>query len=264
VRKVKNIFYWFIALAYLGIAIFLTSSEKANMRCSEVEIIVKDSLENYFVRTSDIDKIIRNKGFNLRNQIIDSINIDKLEATIRNHPSVKTAEVYKTISGKITIEITQRKPIVRVVNYNGESYYIDEDARIMPLSKNYTAHVLVVSGNINEPYARFKNSYILDFESVDELNRSTILDDIYLLATHIRSEKLWKTLFEQAFVNENSEFELIPKVGAYYIVLGKIDLLETKLENLKLLYTRGLNKKGWNKYKQINLKYRGQVVCTKR
>ena len=40
---------------------------------------------------------------------------------------------------------------------------------------------------------------------------------------------------------------------------------EEKFEKLKMFYTEGLNKTdGWNKYSTINIKYKNQVVCTKK
>jgi len=40
--------------------------------------------------------------------------------------------------------------------------------------------------------------------------------------------------------------------------------LEEKFENLKLFYSEGVKQTGWRKYKEINLKYKNQIVCVKR
>jgi cell division protein FtsQ len=47
-------------------------------------------------------------------------------------------------------------------------------------------------------------------------------------------------------------------------VFGDISNCEEKFQNLESLYINGLNAVGWNKYETINLKYKGQVICTKR
>ena len=39
---------------------------------------------------------------------------------------------------------------------------------------------------------------------------------------------------------------------------------EKKLENLKLFYEKAIPKVGWEKYSIINLKYKNQIVCTKK
>ena len=48
------------------------------------------------------------------------------------------------------------------------------------------------------------------------------------------------------------------------IVIGEVYNLESKFNKLMLFYEEGLSKTGWNEYKTINLKYKDQVVCTKR
>ncbi|MFW6222798.1 MAG: cell division protein FtsQ, partial [Bacteroidota bacterium] len=59
-------------------------------------------------------------------------------------------------------------------------------------------------------------------------------------------------------------FEIIPRVGAHFIHFGSIDQYEWKFKKLKYLYKKGFSKEGWNKYEQINLKYKNQIICTKR
>jgi cell division protein FtsQ len=58
--------------------------------------------------------------------------------------------------------------------------------------------------------------------------------------------------------------ELTPTVGSQQIILGKIENYKENLEKLRLFYEKGLSKVGWNNYSVINLKYKNQVVCTKK
>ena len=69
---------------------------------------------------------------------------------------------------------------------------------------------------------------------------------------------------EQIYVHPDKEVELIPRVGNHRILLGTFDHFEEKLANLRLFYEQAIPKMGWEKYSIINLKYRNQIVCTKR
>ena len=40
--------------------------------------------------------------------------------------------------------------------------------------------------------------------------------------------------------------------------------MEDKFDNLSLFYKSGVQQTGWKKYKEINLKYKDQIVCIKR
>ena len=59
------------------------------------------------------------------------------------------------------------------------------------------------------------------------------------------------------------ELELIPRSGNYTILFGSIEKTEQKLEKLLRFYKEGLSNKGWDSYSTINIKYDGQVVCSK-
>ena len=69
---------------------------------------------------------------------------------------------------------------------------------------------------------------------------------------------------EQICVFPNKEVELIPRVGRFRIVLGALDDFEEKLNKLRLFYDQAIPKVGWDKYSVIDLKYKNQIVCTKK
>ena len=69
---------------------------------------------------------------------------------------------------------------------------------------------------------------------------------------------------EQIYVNENTDIELVPKTGEHEIVLGDVNDLKDKFNKLMIFYLKGLNNLGWDVYKKINLKYKNQVVCSKK
>ena len=53
-------------------------------------------------------------------------------------------------------------------------------------------------------------------------------------------------------------------MGNHRIMLGTLNEFEEKLANLKLFYEQAIPKVGWEKYSMINLKYKNQIVCTKK
>ena len=144
-------------------------------------------------------------------------------------------------SGYFHVEITQRKPVLRIMS--GEGYYVDEDGKIMPLSRKYTSRVVVATGNISRKFA---------------------CNGLYPFIMTLRNDEFWDALVEQIVVEKGNEVVLIPKVGNFRIVLGTLDDMNEKLENLRLFLREGIVLKGWNVYKEINLKFKNQIVCVKR
>ncbi len=224
-----------------------------------LKINIDYETENRFIDYEDIksEVVYLNKpGVKYFNEL----NTLELERKIGNNSAIKDAQVYKTIDGKLHIEVKQRKPIIRVFSLN-DSYYMDEFGKLMPLSQKYTSRLMVVNGYVNEP---FSIRYQLNYSALtDTLASVTLLDDIYILASYIDKSAFWRAQIEQVYVNKDLEFELIPKVGNHKIVLGGVDNLTTKFNKLMIFYKKGLPKTGWNEYSEINLKYKNQIVCTK-
>ena len=113
----------------------------------------------------------------------------------------------------------------------------------MPLSRHYVAHVLVASGYINKEFA---------------------MNELYHFVQFLQDNEFWNNQIDQIYVDADQEVELIPLVGNHKILLGSFDDYQKKLDNLKLFYEQAIPKVGWEKYSLINLKYRNQIVCTKR
>ena len=158
------------------------------------------------------------------------------------------------------IEIVQRHPIVRVITDKFKGYYIDNEGTIMPLSSKYTSRVLIANGNIKPSKEWSKKISIQNIETTQE---QELLNSIYQLASYIKQDRFWDAQIQQIYVNESLEFELIPQVGAHTILFGTAKRLEEKFEKLKYMYSEGLKKEGWNKYKTLDLRYKKQVVATK-
>ena len=81
-----------------------------------------------------------------------------------------------------------------------------------------------------------------------------------------KSEYLTDVFTKKAvnYIKENKEIELIPRVGNHNILLGNINGYEEKFKKLKLFYSEGVKQTGWNNYKEINLKFKDQIVCVKK
>lgn len=120
---------------------------------------------------------------------------------------------------------------------------MDEDGKVMPLSRKYTSRVMVATGNISKKFA---------------------CNELYPFVMTLKNDRFWNALIEQIVVTGTDEVNLIPKVGNFRIVLGRLENVDKKMENLRLFLQKGITLKGWNVYKEVNLKFDNQVVCVKR
>ena len=184
---------------------------------------------------------------------------------MNSHPAVENSDIAVDVNGDVTMNVTQRTPLVRVMNMDGESYYIDTKSKLMPLSDKFTARVIIATGFIVEPYATRYQVSVDAISKNEKFAAISVLDDIYNISTYIAKDSVLASLIHQINVTPDKELELYPSIGNHKIVFGDAKDFEEKFEKLKTFYTEGLNKTdGWNKYSTINIKYKNQVVCTKK
>jgi len=257
--KIVNIIIWSLIGITLVVLLGFVHKKQDEMLFNEPVINIDYETENRFVSRQDVLNQVMNLDDSLARQL-GSFDASEIENKVSNNSAIKTAEVYKTIDGKLVINVKQRRPIVRVYT-SDENYYLDDQGYLMPISKKYTARVLVVNGFINDAYGKGSSLNFSDLD--DSLAGQTLLDDVYKVALYLDNSTFWKAQIEQVYVNKDLEFELIPKVGNHKIVLGGVEQIDQKFEKLMIFYQKGLKKTGWNEYSEINLKYKDQVVCKK-
>ncbi|MCB0401598.1 MAG: FtsQ-type POTRA domain-containing protein [Flavobacteriales bacterium] len=259
-RKFLQIATWIILIAGVIAALGFVNKKHTMQTFTTPEVDIDYETENRFVDEQDILRQVLGKA-DTGVLLLSRFDVNYLEEKLGNNSSIKDVQVYKTIDGKLKIKVKQRRPILRVFSET-DSYYIDEFGNLMLCSPKYTSRLTVASGYLNEPYNK---RYQLNYRELpDSIAEKTLLDDIYRIANYIDQSEFWKAQIEQIYVNKVSDIELVPKVGNHKIVFGGVENLESKFEKLMLFYQKGLSKTGWNEYSEINLKYKNQVVCTKR
>ena len=173
--------------------------------------------------------------------------------------------IYITIDGRLKVEVKQRKPLVRIINDAGDSYYIDDEGKLMPLSDKYTAKILVANGYISESFASRYLYSVSDLAKDVEATKNTMIDEVYAMAEYINADEFWKAQVQQIYINADKDMELVPMVGNQKIIFGDTTAMDEKFKKLFTFYQQGLNTTGWwDKYSTINLKFKNQIVCTKK
>ena len=243
-------FAWIICLGGLIVLMSFIGVKKANLVCTAVKVNIPGS--QYFIDKQEVDQILQTSSHTLIGRKLESIDIQDLENKLKANPFIEFAKVYTEMDGVLRVEVSQRQPILRVMNHYDMDFYVDQHGLKIPLSPNFTARVIVANGFIDELFTNH----------VDSLH-TRIAKDLFLTADFIRKDSLWDAQIAQLYVNKDHEIELIPRVGNQRILIGNADSLQTKFTNLLAFYKEVLPKVGWDKYRMINVKYSGQVVGIK-
>ncbi len=261
-KQVGIIVCYLIGGGGLLITMGFVGKEREAIICNAINININDKHGYEFITKGDVLELLNSRDKQPVGKVMNDINITLLEKLINSNSFVANTEVYSTIDGELNIDIVQRNPIIRIININDEHFYIDERGEFMPISPNYTAPLIVANGNIMNSYVERKIRDN-DAEVIDTNSVKPVINQIFDLAKFIINDPFWSQQLEQISINEESEIELIPRVGNHRILLGNGMNLEEKFWKLMIFYKEGLSKTGWNDYSYINLKFQNQVVCSK-
>jgi cell division protein FtsQ len=242
VLRIISIIVASLLSCYVLFAFVFFKDTKQNTVCHDLVVVVKDSLEEHFVTTSDLISLLKQAKLNPIGQPMNAVNTHKIETELLKNEMIAGVEAYKTPSGTIKLEVKQKMPILRVIGSKG-NFYVDSKGSTMPVSRRYAAYVPIASGSVEKELAT---------------------TELYDFALFLHKNEFWNNQIEQIYVYPNKEVVLIPRVGDHRILLGTFDDFRVKLTNLQLFYEQAIPKVGWEKYSIINLKFKDQIVCTKK
>ncbi|HLP93917.1 MAG TPA: cell division protein FtsQ/DivIB [Saprospiraceae bacterium] len=242
---------WILFLFIVGMIWLIARNRKAGSFAEGLQVKVSELADgNKLISESDVRQaLLKAFGSDLENSDLSSLDVDRMERVLETDPFVENADAYIDQNNQMHIVIEQREPLIRVLDNQGNNYYLDKNGKKMPPSKNFAARVIVATGNIAPYTPEFREK------------RKNSLKDLYNITQTLQADDFLKSFIQQIHVTNTGEFILVPLIGDQKIILGSARKLEDKLKRLKIFYKEGMPYEGWQKYGTINLKYSGQVVC---
>lgn len=252
-----------IAVGVIGVLLTLGFVDRSTGGTPITEVVVKVQGGEgvHFIDEASVRRAILDPGIAVLGAPSAQVDLAGIEQRLSGIPCVASAQVYHDLNGALHVTVRQRQPVVRVLNADGTSFYIDREGWTMPLDADYSARVPVATGWLQEPGA---TNGVYNVHADDSLTAATRSDEIHRLALFLQKDPLWDALIDQIVVSADGEFELVPTVGNNRILIGDGSGLEQRFAKLRLFYAEGMPKADWRRYSRIDLRFNDQVVCTKR
>lgn len=262
-KKGKRILVSLFVIVLLIVLIVCSNIYAGKINVSKVNIKVSYGVSDTIVLATNINESLKNEfGDFLKKQRKD-IDQKKIESFLMQNPYIEQAQVYQTLKGVLNIEIKQREPIVRIYTLRNKEYYIDKLGKVILIDDNQLTDVVVASGNVDVNNSNLdKNLDTIDIENKKGFDKT--LSNIYYIAQKLASDSILNYQIDQIYVPAKGNYELIPKIGNYIIRIGENKDLEEELIKLRYLYKEAFSRNGWDNYSFVDLRFRHQVVCTKK
>jgi cell division protein FtsQ len=195
--------------------------------------------DNHFITLDMVNKLLIQNNEKVTSIGKETLDLNAMERRLNNNPMISKAEVYVTIDGILGAKVKQRKPIARV---NATTpFYIDEDGKEMPLSKEHTARVPLISGIAIKDYSHLKE-----------------------LLLKIKADSFMKNHVVGIQIENKEELIIHLRVYNFKILFGKAENIDRKFRNFKAFYQKTVKDSTISNYSWVNLKLESQVVGTKK
>lgn len=130
----KRFFTYILALflpVYLLVSLVWGNSVARNRPCKGLCVTVVDSAQAQYVSADEIRTYLEKYVPTDKKTILAEINTEEMEALLSENRLVEEVRCYKTPSGLLRVDISQRVPILRVLG-DSAAYFLDEHGEMMP------------------------------------------------------------------------------------------------------------------------------------
>lgn len=242
----KIVFGILILLSIAGVlfALFrVDNKQNAPILCQNIMVKINvPKGASQFMTVEDVIKDIRQRGFNIIGENIDSIRLDSLENVLNKNPLFTNAQVISSkLKKEITIILDQKYPKY-MVQLNNKLYYVGDNKGLIPVNTNYMVDVPLVTGDIDSIVA---------------------CNEAYMLVERLQKEKTLCDLVGQIYYDKHKGFILSPRIADVPIIIGvsngswdeRLKKIYTFIEKVEPLI-------GWNNIKYVNLSFDNQIVVS--
>ncbi|MDE6273226.1 MAG: hypothetical protein K2M31_09515 [Muribaculaceae bacterium] len=170
---------------------------------------------------------------------VNTLDIERYLMKINNFEDVKC---YVSSAGELKVTICPMIPEMRVFDGN-QSYYVNKAGKRINSNAEFYADVPIVSGHFTKNFRPESILPVIRFVNSDEKLKEIV------------------GMFE---ARGPRDIILIPRIAGHVINFGDTTRLKEKRAALLTAYHKIIPYKGWEEYDTISVKFRGQIVATRR
>ena len=213
--------------------------------------------DNGFIDYEETHNAVMNICDTANNVQINMIPLDSVVEMLNAIPWVMDVDANINLETYLDVEIVECNPIMRIYNKKGESVYLDNEGNIFPTRENHVPHLLVGSGNVNFSVRDLGNIN-------DSIYMKTELPDLFKVMKEVISDDYARNCVKQVFVDKKKNYIFSLNSTDIIVIFGDVNNIKEKLTKMRYFFNKMQGNPELDNYKEINLNYFNQVVCTKK
>lgn len=233
----------------LAILVIVANMVRLHMQVRGVEVVINHGAMAPLVDQQTVVDTLHARIPDIMSKQVRDVDCRQVSNAVLRVPFLTNVNTSVSVSGKVVIHADQRRPVARLFLGTRE-HYIDVEGKLLPASDIGDCNVVVATGDF------------VGKQGSDSV--AAQIKTLWQVARYLDAHPDYQLLIDQLHVRRNGEVVMVPKVGDQIIELGDTTHLDEKFADLLAFYRNGMPRAGWKAFSKISLKFRGQVVCTKK
>ncbi len=241
----NTILKWTLLVILLGYTAAITvwaHAEASRNACSGIEVVVDGSNKADSVTRNGVLAELAHYPRKIIGVPLESVNTYDVRQFLSRFSNFENVDCVITTDGKLKVSVIPMIPEIRVFSPMG-SYYINKDGKYIASNAEFYVDVPIVKGVFTN---KLPAMYVLP------------------VTRFIESDPVLSELVAMIEVIDEDNIILIPKIQGHVINFGDTTRLQEKKRALMTMYNKIMPYKGWNEYDTISVRFRNQIVATRR
>lgn len=270
-KIIGSTIFWCVVVAFFVATALLRSHKEESRRVERMEVVVKDADELGFITPEIVCDIIEREGLTPVGKALDSVDLARINHAVEAHSFTRKAITYVDYTGRLTVEVTQREPVMRVCTAGGYDFYLTRDMRVLPSQPHATLNIPIVTGEVGWLFGKSFEGSLREWLAEGEKNQRenyNFLSKLINFVTFSESDDWLAGRIVQINLTKPSSkspvkgfqepnIEVIPSDGGYIVELGRLENIEEKIARWRtFVEARVVDMEGG----RLNVQYKNQAL----
>ncbi|MDE6754671.1 MAG: hypothetical protein K2J82_08680 [Muribaculaceae bacterium] len=241
----KTIVKWLILtllIAYATCVTIWAHGEANNYVCKGIDVIIQNTVAPDTITRHGVLNELSHFPKKIIGAPVESLNTKEIESFLSRYSNFESVDCVLETDARLSVRIIPMIPAMRIFD-GSKSYYINKDGKKIESKASFFVDVPVVTGNFSE-----------------KISPKGLLP----VTRFIENDPVLSKLIAMIEVKDADNIFLIPRIHGHVINLGDTTRLNEKRAAIVAMYRKVMPYKGWETYDTISVKFRGQVVASRR
>ena len=231
-----------LLLLYVGVMFVWARAEASSHQCKGIEVEIDGTGQVASISNESVLEVLRGYKGDIVGAPLHTINTLAIADYLRQFNSFESVDCILTTQGNLKVRVVPMMPALRI--FEGDrGYYVNKDGKRMAALPGFHVDVMMVSGRFNDKFRP---------------------ESLIPIANFIQQDSLLNALTGMIVANDPENVIIVPRIKGHVINIGDASRLPEKRNAIITAYKNILPYKGWETYDTISVKYRGQIIATRR